>query len=584
MFFHVLKNGKLFTEEAGSTTVGKIGVMIYVGGSSSTARNMVNINGSLVETVAVYSKNSISEIDDLIKNTEIPYQFGAYVPLYDFKDENTTIKASLYKNQSSRTGSNGYALLIYCDDSISIGSKPPKDDIAIGGETYSFVKGTTRLIYCKDTYEHAVLSTDTSSDATQSRTQFNQCHIGVLQYNFPQKMFLDCDVSIDAGSTRWKVFIGQAADDSGLTCFAFDDGEVNDMVPYPSDDGWVYTDIPADETLWGIIYGDSQKEKKIYLGRYQDIFNAAPYPYGDAFLPSLGPFPIARYNSGSDKITQIFHGLPLNSYILPDTSLECNDLYGDIGTDFYTFKSLEITKNTNYKDGKFGNYMNLYKFNSKDSDYNSCIPKQAQWFKIAVFDSENGENNSLSGNYSEDKTMLIREENGNYATLEYNFPVLDVQSLSSHLSSVWYDYWGDVSANITCDYHWDCENLRGCEDVLSDILSGKFTTPYDLSTNCWLQGAGAGTNYGSSIGNSTKGQVINLNSCTLESDGTGGQWGVKGGFRIIDNDLIINNGSTIYFDGNSNWPKFIINGIPFGPKTIVDGNGVTQLVLGQITT
>jgi hypothetical protein len=571
MYFHVMRTA--LTEDTGDSYSTSTGALLYVGGNISEARYMCMIEDRRVDDVIILRNGEFQTLDELKASLPVPNQYGGYIPIFDYgKDGKNTIMAALFqKNLPPNTSSydaTGYILAIFCttDAFICEESIPVK----IYNEEYRCLLNTIRVIYSENVFSHTVLSglSNSASDVgpTLTRTLQNQCHLGILHYDFPAPMFLDARYNEE--QYCWEVYVGY-----DIKCVAFN----NCAIEYAPNGGWVKIYMESAEPIWGMITGASVTERQLMLGRESDLFDAAPPPpTGGAYIPQLGPFPIAEYKN--HKITQIFHGAPVNNFLLPDASLDIDGMFTNTGTDFQNFKSLEVSPMKNLSRNDKGNYINLYNFHSKNQDNEHCVDTQGDWFNVGIYDSE--ESTTLSGN-STGKTMLIRSE-GSTAELQYNVPTLDIKVVKDAMSSYINNVVSAQTSSLISNYvDWTCEQLLPCED----IIVTKFVKPQmeTLSADFWHQGGAAGTNYGSTIGDSAKQTVIDLDNKVLKA-ASSGQWSVENGLKITNNDLIMPEDGVVFFPSNNGWPKIVIGGILFGPKTIVDGNGEAQLVLGQITT
>jgi hypothetical protein len=572
MYFHVMRTA--ITEDTGDSYSTATGALLYVGGDITHARYMCMIDNKRIDNVIICRNGEFQTLDELKASLPVPNQYGGYIPIFDYgKDGNTTIMAALFYKEPppnvSTYSQTGYILAIFCttDAFITEESVPVK----VYKDEYYLLENTIRVIYSENEFRHTVLKglSNSASDAgsTFTRRRQNQCHLGVLQYSFLAPMFLDARYNKEKNC--WEVYVG-----NDIKCVAFN----NCAIEHISGTGWVRFYLEPTEPIWGMITGESIKSRELILGSEYSLFDVIPSPpTGDSYIPQLGPFPIAEFKN--DKVIQIFHGAPVNNFILPDASMAIDDMYSCTGTDFERFKSLEISPMKNLDKNISGNYMNLYNFHSKKQNNNACVGDQGNWFNVGIYDSKK-EPIELSG-YSTGKTMLIRDE-GSVAKLEYNIPTIDIQSVQSAMSGYLEDIIvTKIETEMSSFDSWTCEYVVRCGgEIVEKIVRPELSS---LSGEFWHQGGAAGTNYGSTIGNSNKETVIDLDNKVLKA-ASSGQWSVENGLKITNNDLIMPEDGVVFFPSNNGWPKIVIGGILFGPKTIVDGNGEAQLVLGQITT
>jgi hypothetical protein len=567
MYFHVVQTAEAFTfsnpdYQANENESLHLGACIYTGGTDNIS-NLILFDDVPIKEVYQVKNIYNKEFEHLSATFEAcDNKFGPYCPIYTFHqdnaEENTAIMVGVGQiDDVERTK----IAIIFSNNSPNETPYPLKEDFLINENNARITQW--RTIFAVDSF--------VNNDGVYTDKP-NQYHLGQLCINSAKPaMFLDTRIS---PRNNWEVYVG----DNTVNTVAFNNTEINAIAERENAiSGWIETYTNIETPLWGIITGNSVTTRSLLFGTRQEMLDRAPTPTGGDFIPQFGPFPIAYYSD--DKITQLFHGTPLNNFLLPDTSLLTEGMYEYTGTDFPYFKSLEISPMRSLDRNISGNYMNLFNFHSKYQNNEACINSTDNWFDVGIYDSE--ESMELSG-YSTAKTMLIRSEDTN-AELQYNIPTLDIKVVKDAMSSYITDIVNfETSALISNYVDWTCEQLLPCED----IIVTKFVKPQmeTLSADFWHQGGAAGTNYGSTIGDSVKQTVIDLDNKVLKTTASGGQWSVENGLKIANNDLVMPDDGVIFFPSNNGWPKIIIGGILFGPKTIVDGNGEAQLVLGQITT
>lgn len=576
MYFHVVQTAEAFTfsnpdYQTNENESLHLGACIYTGGEDNIS-NLILFDDVPIKEVYQVKDVINKEFEHLSATFEAcDKKFGPYCPIYTFHQDNSEETTAIMVGVGEiDDNSHSKIAVIFSNNSPNETPYPFKETFMIGEQNVKLTQW--RTIFAVDSF--------VNNDGVYTDKP-NQYHLGQLCINSVKPvMFLDTRIS---PNNNWEVYVG----DGTVNTVAFNNTEINAIEGRDRTlSGWVEIYTRIETPLWGIITGNAVTTRSLNLGSREEMLDRAPVPTGGDFIPQFGPFPIAYYSD--DKITQLFHGTPLNNFLLPDTSMENEGMYTHTGTDFQRFKSLEVSPMKNLDRNISGNYMNLYNFHSKYQNNDACIGSTDNWFDVGIYDSE--ESMELSGN-STGKTMLIRSEGG-IAELQYNIPTLDIKfvkdALSGYFEEIARVVFVNLSSVITGGIDLGCDDVMGC---VSAWIDEKLSA---LSGNYWEQGGEYGTNYGGSIGNSKKQEIIDLDSVTIKTPETYGTitlstngGSVKTDSQIECNGIIVNNQDCVINNGvvfmQSSWPTlFVLNGNTMGLKPIVDGNGETQLVIAKL--
>lgn len=603
MYFHIIRNGSsLVTTSAEGASVGKLGAMMYVGGSKDAAKAMVVVNGKNVDDVYILNENNeYVSIDDIIQGDTVSNQYGAYIPLKAFlnneQNTNNVIKAALFEKVGTiDTGKTGIVLVVFFSDTRVINEKT---DIKIpiinandGYNKYAFKSNTIRLIYSEDKYTQPVLSSSSASGVVSDieRTQFNQCHLGVLQYELESKMFLDAEkhlLSCDENGVPyycWKVYVDNKLSDGSSAPYGFYNVFNGDIWPsYNIYGGWlILEEHPITTPLYcGFTLPENpngSKYKKIVFGTFSDLAPSASgssdLPYftqgsseSGELYPDLVPILIADYDSNTDKVKQYFHGLLVDTFPIPDSRDpnwigSVNDGYRGVG------KSLDWVHIIS-SPWEQANLLELYNF-SKESTFSDG--EDCDEYEVTIKNDDGSDYETGSRN----KTVLMRGDNSH--ELKYGKLVISKSALSSLINSD-----PDEDDPYRPPVHEDGE---GCTDEMKASGYGyyvwsacdeRWMPAYGDGSVAdglyWKQGGNHGTNYGATIGDVNGQAVIYLTNKILRGD-----WKVDGKYQIMNNLLYI----TVGADMGMNTAYFQLDNAYYGPKVITDGNGDSVTVLAKL--